>query len=350
VRLSLVTVTHRSAAVLPRLLTSFSSEVERLGIEAQVVVVEQSEGLDQVSEQCLDLVDIVLGRPNRGYAAGVNAGVAASAGDTLLLVNPDIELLPGSLEPLLEALDGGWSVVGPQLAWDREGTVLLPVPEDPSPRAELWRAARRRWDWAWRRGLDGHLGLCWRLWRLEGVERVACLRGPLLALRRSQWDRLGPMDEGYFLYYEETEWLWRAHLGGARLGLVGRARVVHGFGHSTRSLEGREELERRSRQRFLARNYSRAARWALGGIASRHGVEPGLAHEVAGPHDVPPLAVDMWVLSPFAHLMPAAGWVGGEGLPPRVAELTARGAWFLAAASRRGDRWQLAGCWRWGPA
>jgi GT2 family glycosyltransferase len=348
VKLSLVTVTHRSSAVLPRLLESYAAEVERLGCDSEVVVVEQSEGADQLPEPCHESIDLVLDRPNRGYASGVNAGVAASDGEVLVLANPDTELLPGSLQHLLQALEEGWSIVGPQLVWDRQGVVLLPAPEDPAPRAELWRAARRRWPSLWQRGLTAHLDRCWRLWRLQGAEPVPCLRGPLLVLRRSLWQELGPMDEGYFLYYEETEWLWRAIRNGARVALVGDARVVHAFGHSTHVLEDRDRVEERSRQRFLRRNYPTAARALLRCIGSEYRGAMVVTHEVSGPRAVPPVEADLWLLSPFSHLIPAAGWIDGATVPTQVDELTAHGRWHLAAASRGPGRWQIRECWRWG--
>lgn len=344
---SLVAVTYRSLDVLPGCVATFRREADAAGVAAEVVVVEQSESREEADAARAAGADLVLERPNRGYAAGLNAGVAAATGEVLLLANPDVELEPGCLAALLAALDAGCDVVGPRLVWDAAGRLLLPPPDDPAATAEVWRLLRCASPLLWRLGASAAFERCARLWTATGAAPVTCLRGPLLALRRDTWEAIGPLDEGYFLYWEETEWLWRAHRAGRRLALVGPARAVHRFGHATRTRPDRGAVEARSRRRFVERNYPGPVAGLLGwleGLPSRGGVE---AVAVAGPHAVPHVAADLWLLSPYRHLQPAAGWVGGAP-PDELAGLTASGRWVLAAAHRRGGRLRLVGCWSWG--
>ena len=51
-------------------------------------------------------------------AAGLNAGAAETAGEVLLLANPDISFFPGSVLALLAGVERGFDVVGPQFVWD----------------------------------------------------------------------------------------------------------------------------------------------------------------------------------------------------------------------------------------
>ena len=92
--------------------------------------------------------------------------------------------------------------------------------------AELGRSLRRRWRWAWSIGLQRHLESTRRLWTTESPCPVPSLRGALMAVSREALDRFGPFDEGYFLYYEETDWLWRARRAGAALGIAPAARPM----------------------------------------------------------------------------------------------------------------------------
>jgi len=351
VRISLVVVSYRSAGVLPACVASFRREAGAAGLEPEVVVVEHSEDeTEATAAAAVAGVDRLLVRANRGYAAGINVGVDAATGELLLIANPDVELRPGSLSGILRGLEAGYAVVGPELVWDREGLVRLPVPEDPAPRAELMRAARRRWRGAWRRGLAPAVEATWRLWKAEGAVEVSSLRGPALAFRRTTYDLLGPWDEAYFLYSEETDWLWRARRRGFRLGLAAGAQVWHHWAHSTRELDGREEIEAASRRRFLERNYGLVSRAALGWLERHPGVV-GLvdADVVDGPRAVRASGVDLWLLSPFPHLMPCAGWFEGETVPEAVVERTRRGVWYSAGMVREGaGRWRVIGAWRWG--
>jgi hypothetical protein len=161
-------------------------------------------------------------------------------------------------------------------------------------------------------------------------------------------DRLGPLDEGYFLYYEETEWLRRGRRRGARFAVAAGARVVHRAGHATAHTAGRKAIEAASRERFFARNYGAASRWLLRRCAAGEENAGVAAQPMAGLHAVPESRADLWLLSPFRHLMPAVGVVGRPALPASVGRVAQGGPWYVAAAARDAGRWRLSGCWCWG--
>jgi GT2 family glycosyltransferase len=317
-------------------------------VAGEVVVIEQSEDpaeVERIDGLGADRVEV---RPNRGYAAGLNAGIAAARGSTLLLANPDTVFCAGSLKALLEAIAEGYDVVGPQLVWDDGGEILFPPAEDPRWTSELWRTLRSRRRLAWDAGLHGVLDEWWRVWTAARPVEVAALRGPLLAASRAAVDRLGPLDEGYFLYYEETEWLRRGRRRAARFAVAAGARVVHRAGHATAHTGGREATEAASRERFFARNYGAASRWLLRRCAAGEASTGIVAEPVAGPHSVPERAAELWLISTFRHLMPAVGVVGRPILPASLERVTTGGPWYAAAAARDGGRWRLTGCWSWG--
>ena len=347
-KVSLIVVCHRSSGVLRDCVESFRREAGAAGVEAEVIAVEQSEDSGEVRRVADASVDVLLERPNRGYAAGLNAGVAEAGGEVLLLANPDISFFDGSVGALMAALREGFDVVGPQFVWDADGAVLLPPAEDPSPSAELSRGLRRRWRWAWSRGLSRCLEETWRAWTVDTTLAVNSLRGALLAAPRGALDQFGPFDEGYFLYYEETEWLWRARRRGARLGLAAGARVQHRWGHATQSRDDAVELEERSRQRFLRRNYGGLWRWALGSGVGRTGRAPITAQNLLESAAIPEREADLWLASPNPHLMPALGCTRAVGLPREFADFCRTWGWVVAAADRDGSIWCIADAWTWG--
>ena len=344
---SLILVCHHSSSVMPRCVTSFRRVARQAGVEVEVVAVEQSDDADEAERIAELAVDRLIVRPNRGYAAGLNVGIEAATGDVFVLANPDLVFLDESLDPMLGALDAGFDVVGPQFYWDLERSFVLPAAEDPTPRAELLRALRRRWQRAWSTGLAGWLEETWRVWSANEAIEVPSLRGALLVAPRAALERFGRYDEGYFLYYEETEWLWRARRDGARLALVADAGVVHRWGHATARRSDRGAVEEASRQRFFRRNYGVLWRQLLGFCAAgpQLGGEP--AQVVVGPEEVPEVAADLWLLSPFSHLLPSGGAVRRTSMPACVSDLAGRGRWFALAAARRSGRWRAVGSWRW---
>jgi GT2 family glycosyltransferase len=345
-KVSLVVVCHHSSRVLSQCVESFRREATAAGVEAEVVAVEHSEDTAELGRVEAG-VDRLIERPNRGYAAGLNSGAAEAAGEILLLANPDIRFFPGSVGALLEGVELGFDVVGPQFVWDDEGKVLLPVAEDPAPRAEIGRALRRRSPRLWAANLSRSLGETWRLWTAEETLPVASLRGALLTVSRETLDRFGPFDEGYFLYYEETEWLWRARRKGARLGLAAGARVQHRWGHATGQSDGAAEREERSRRRFVARNYGGLWRRILraSGGSSR---EPLKVVRLEDDATIPEIDSDLWLASPFPHLMPALGTVRAESMPTAFLDFCRAWRWVVASASRSADDWRMTGTWTWG--
>ncbi|MCG6949342.1 MAG: glycosyltransferase [Acidobacteria bacterium] len=346
---SLVIVCHRSSRVLPGCVGSFRREAATAGVETEIIAVEHSEDPAELDRVRAAGVDRVLELPNRGYAAGLNAGARAATGEMLLLANPDISFFEGSLAALLDALGLGYDVVGPQFVWDEDGEVLLPAAEDPAPHAELVRAVRRRSPRAWLAGLPLSLDREWRLWTADGARDVACLRGALLAVTRETLDRFGPFDEGYFLYYEETEWLWRARRRGARLALVGTSRVQHRWGHATGQNNGEVGQEERSRRRFVERNYSPVWRRVLGS-GGRHHRSPLKPIRLVQGGSPPEIENDLWLASPNPHLMPALGVVRSPSLPPDFVDFCRAWRWVVATASRPGGRWKIDRAWTWKPS
>ena len=242
VDVSLVLVAHRSTAVLPGAVGAFRREAADLRLAVQVVVVEQSEDAGEAERAAASSPDVLLVRPNRGYAAGVNAGIAVASGRLLLVGNPDVELRAGALRPLLAALDRDCDVAGPQLEL---AEVLFPPADRQTPLAELRRRRAGRSRGAWERHLGRELRDWDRVWRARTPTLVPALSGALLAFPSALAARLGPWDEEYFLYFEETDWLRRARRSGARLAVVPDARALHRWGHSAPP----EEWENRPRVR-----------------------------------------------------------------------------------------------------
>ena len=344
-KISLIAVCHHSSKVLPGCVRSFRREAMAAGVEPEVVVVEHSEDDLEANAVEASEPDRMLRQPNRGYAAGLNTGVRVATGDVFFLANPDIEFLSGSVRALVEAVAGGATVAGPQLLWDPDGEVFLPIPDDPSPRAELVRVLNRRWPSL--RALERAVERSWVVWAADKPCRVPSLRGPLLALDRDTASRLGPLDEEYFLYYEETEWLWRARRAGAELVVAPKSRVVHRWGHSTRRNSESVAIEERSRIRFFERNYPRSYRVLLRRLAPK--TEPtGVDFvDVAGPAEIPVIETDVWMASIVNSMEPSIGGLGTSMIPSAIEEIVGVDRWYAVAARRVNSRWRLQGRWTW---
>ncbi|MBZ5589539.1 MAG: glycosyltransferase [Acidobacteriia bacterium] len=300
---SLVVVSYGSSAEAGAALESFRADARRANAACEVVVVDHAGGEDEGARLRRLAPDRLLVRPNRGYAAGVNAGVAAATAPTVLVGNPDVIFRPGSVAALLQALDQGWDIVGPQFVL---GEFLFPPSDLQTPGEQLVRSfasrSRRVWRWHLRRELHR-----WRRgWEASAPIPMPTLSGALLAFRRATFGRVGPWDEGYFLYFEETDWLRRAAASGLRIAQVPDARVEHLYGHAV----GPQELAVHylaSRDRFLSAHFG----WR-GRMARRLRVGRGALRPVPLPpaFEALPPGTLYWLLSPTTLGLPAWGWLG----------------------------------------
>jgi GT2 family glycosyltransferase len=182
-----------------------------------VVVVDNAStdgGPDAVAAEFPDVRLIRLDE-NRGFAGGVNVGMAAALDDgaeAVLLLNNDATAEPGFLEPLVEAL-----------STDDAGAACAQILDAATGR--IWYAGA---TYDPRRGHQGrHTGFGDPPLPPETppyeTER-AC--GGAMLIPRAALDAVGVLDESLFAYAEDVDWSLRARAAGLRI-LVVPASVVH---------------------------------------------------------------------------------------------------------------------------
>ena len=113
-RIAVVIVTWNSALVLPGLLDSMGQGVT--GTTAQVIIVDNDSAdgtLELARKTDPSLLVLSTGR-NAGFAAGINAGLAAADPfDAVLILNADVRLTPGCVATMYRSLGNGVGIVAP---------------------------------------------------------------------------------------------------------------------------------------------------------------------------------------------------------------------------------------------
>ena len=303
-----VFVSYRSAALAARAIATFREEARRAGREAEAVAVVNS-GDTAERDALVPHADRVLFPPrNLGFAGGLNAGIAAARGRTLVLANPDLVFCEGSVAALaVSAEAGGLVAVGPALFADGARRVLLPPAEEARPEELARRALAAdpaRADRVFRR--DARRAAAQAERAAAGVSAfVRGLSGAVVAMTRVTLEAVGPFDERYPLYYEENDWQARLLSLEGRLVFVGGAHVVHLFAQSTKTEPRAASWFAESEARYYAKHFGEAGRRGLARLAS------------CAPFEAPPLSVAdglSWAdpapaavaLSPFRHFRPFA--------------------------------------------
>lgn len=219
------------------LLACLASVAEsRASAPLEVVVVDNASTDGSVEAVRRDHPDVKLiaNGENRGYAAGNNQAIAASTGEFVALLNPDVVLPPDGLEAMAEFLRTHPEAAGvaPKLILP-DGSVQRSVRGFPGPLevfCELTRLSRvfprsRRLARYWLPDLD-----------YDTPQPVPQPMASCLMLRRSDLERLGGFDEAFPIFFNDVDLSYRLHLAGRLTYLLSSVCVRHFHGASTRQV------------------------------------------------------------------------------------------------------------------
>src|SRR6056297_989660 len=226
-------IEHRTAELTLGCLRSVLADLN--GIDGQVVIVDNASG-DGSAEEIAAWIDaqtenlpvqLVQSETNSGFSGGHNQGMAAAPADYYLVLNSDAVLRPGFMKTILEAAEANpdAGVVAPQIETD-DGDVQVSCFRFHSPWSELIRGAS---SGPLTKILRRHVVALQPPVRPAEIEwaSFACI-----LLRDRMVREIGPMDEDYFLYFEDAEYCLRATRTGWKVHHEPQAVVVHYRGGS----------------------------------------------------------------------------------------------------------------------
>lgn len=176
----------------------------------------------------------VVESENRGLAAGWNIGIGETESRWVLLLNADAWLSDEALQRLVGFADSRprAAVVGPRLR-NPDGTLQRSVRGFPT----LWRLAT---EYFFLRKLAPR-SAAFNAFYAGGfdhdeVRDVEVVMGACMLVRRRAIDEVGPCDEDYFLFSEETDWCYRFRDAGWEVVFFPDAECTHmrGAAHAGR--------------------------------------------------------------------------------------------------------------------
>jgi N-acetylglucosaminyl-diphospho-decaprenol L-rhamnosyltransferase len=168
---------------------------------------------------------------NVGFVKANNQGLAGATGQYLFMLNSDAEVRPGAVERLVEVLarDRTIGAVGPRLL-NTDGSPQVSVA--PFPRV-IHRLLPSRFEHAYNQRLEQRV-----LATTTSLSDVDWVCGAALLTRRDVLERVGPLDERYFMWWDDIDWSRKLAQAGYRRVFVADAEVVHHGRQSGRQVEG----------------------------------------------------------------------------------------------------------------
>jgi N-acetylglucosaminyl-diphospho-decaprenol L-rhamnosyltransferase len=233
VKIAVVIITHNSADVIGGCLAAIPDGAA--GTELTDVIVIDNASTDdsvRIARKVAALpIQVIELDTNAGYAAGFNVGVGACAEpepDAVLVINPDCRLRPGTLAIMARALSApGRGIVAPRLL-NSDGTLqptLRRIPTVSGALAEALMGGK----------LAGRIGLGELLFDQNSHDRAgraAWATGAALLISWQVVADVGPWNESFLLYSEETDFIFRAADRGWTMWYEPTAVVDHRGGES----------------------------------------------------------------------------------------------------------------------
>jgi N-acetylglucosaminyl-diphospho-decaprenol L-rhamnosyltransferase len=230
---SVVMVSYQTG---PILFKSIASALEQDAIR-QIIVVDNGNSASVIKALQKEFgsdkrLVLVTGHDNIGFARGCNLGVEKAEGDMLLLLNPDCIIPENGINDLLK------------IAATKKGNWVL-APRLVNPDRTEQQGGRREILTPWMAFVEG-----FRLYkiapnhpyfkrfnlhdhtRLSEVTEVPVISGACLMIKKSAYQSIGGMDEGYFLHVEDIDFCLRFRKTGGQIYFCPQTSFVHALGTS----------------------------------------------------------------------------------------------------------------------
>ena len=218
--LSIIIVNWNTSELLHQCLNSIYNN--RSSYSFEVVVVDNGSHDSSISmiENHFPSVILIKNDRNHGFARANNQGLSIAKGRYFMLLNSDTIVLPEAFDKLIQTADGNpeLGVLGPQIL-NMDGTVQSSWASFPSFFSEL-------------------IGQNFRIRKpvvgFPHAYEVDWITGACMLVRARVVSEVGMLDDGYFMYSEETDWCLRIKNKGWKIWYLSNAEIYHLGGASAK--------------------------------------------------------------------------------------------------------------------
>ncbi len=246
---SLVTVNYNQTKVTRDLLVSLR-KITYPSIE--IIVVDNGSADDSITvlKEEFPEIKLIISKRNTGFAGGNNIGIKQGTGEYFLLINNDVEVTPGFLEPLIDTIKKNpkAGIASPKIVYFNRDEQIQ------------YAGSSRISPFTGRGNRVGYLEI--DKGQYDFIVKTELGHGACLLTSKAVLDSIGLLPEIYFLYYEEHDWTETAKRKGFEVYYVGTSKIYHKESVSTgKNSPLKTYYLSRNRILFSKRNTSRKERF-----------------------------------------------------------------------------------------
>lgn len=239
--LSIIIVSFNTKDLLVGLLQSLKQAIKickQEGYETEIIIVDNHSQDDtlEVIKKGFTWTKLIKNKRNLGYAQANNQGILKSKGELVLLLNSDTKVFPQTLVKMIKFMEAN----------PKAGAATCRVE---LPNREIDPASHRGFPTLWNAfcyflGLEKlfprskifagyHQG-----WKdLTKVHEIDSCVGAFFLVRKAVVDKVGLLDERFFMYGEDIDWAYRIKKAGFKIFYYPKTKIIH-----YKKKSGREKL------------------------------------------------------------------------------------------------------------
>lgn len=261
--LSIVIVSWRVRDLLSQCLKSIYENTEGLDLEVFVVDNDSQDGTADLVRYKFPQVHLIANKFNQGFAKANNQALRLARGNYVLLLNPDTQILPGNFKSMLKFMEqnpnyglAGCRLLNPDNSlqpsvrrfpsfWD-QFLLLLKVPHLLPNLSVFKKYLAKDFDY-------------------EEPAEVDQIMGAFFWLRKEVLEKVGLLDEGFWIWFEEVDYCRRLHNSGWKIGYNPDAEIIHHFGQSFKQRLGleKQKIFNHSLSRYFKKHHSCWTYWGI---------------------------------------------------------------------------------------
>ncbi len=299
--ISIIIVSWNVKTLLRACLQSLTAACQTApNLTSEIIVVDSasSDGSPDMVRAEFPQVTLIASDQNLGYAGGNNTGAKNAAGQYLFILNPDTVLQPDALAKLINFMEDHpkTGAVGPKLLWP-DGSVQSSRRRFPTVGSLFWESTLLGQWFPNNRYIQRYHMVDTSPDTLQQVDWVV---GAAIFIRRAAWEQVGPIDQDFFMYFEETDWCYRCAKAGWDIYYLPTAEITHYEGKSSEQVVAARTIRfQRSKLRYTQKYFGSG--WST------------------------LLKIFLWATFAFQWLEETAKWIIGHRRPLRRERMTAYG-------------------------